>query len=70
MNSTTPPPRKVEAMWPFARGKVWRSLWGSGLQPRTVDCYFKLIHHILLLRGRLASLGIVADGVCGHYSAW
>jgi hypothetical protein len=33
------------------------------------DKMFQLIHNILPLRGRLASIGVVAEGCCSH-SLW
>jgi hypothetical protein len=62
----TPPPPKVEAKWPWDWGVVWRRLWGSGLPPAMVDKMFQLLHNVLPLKGRLDSLGIVADGSCPH----
>jgi hypothetical protein len=34
-----------------------------------VDKMFQLLHNVLPLRGRLASLGMVADGSCPHCGA-
>jgi hypothetical protein len=62
----TPPPPKVEAKWPLDWAIIWRRLWGSGLPPPLVDKCFRLLHNILPLRGRLASLGATVDGACPH----
>jgi hypothetical protein len=66
---TPPPPPKVEAKWPWDWGLVWRRLWGSGLPLAIVNKMFQLLHNVLSLRGRLASLGMVADGSCPHCGA-
>ncbi len=34
--------------------------------PPLVDKFFRLLHNILPLRGRLASIGAAADGACPH----
>jgi hypothetical protein len=34
--------------------------------PPMVDLLFKLVHNILPLRGRLASMGVAAGGACPH----
>jgi hypothetical protein len=34
-----------------------------------VDKMFQLLHNVLPLRGRLATLGMVADGSCPHCGA-
>ncbi len=62
LHGLSPPPPKVEARGPVSKDRVWRRLWGSGLHPHMVDCYFMLIHNIFQLRGCLASLGIVPGG--------
>ncbi len=62
----TPPPPKVEAKWPPEWEVVWNRLCGSGLPPAIVDKFFRLLHNILPLRGRLAMLGAAADGACPH----
>ena len=38
-------------------------LWAP---PPLVDKFFRLLHNILPLRGRLASFGAAADGACPH----
>ncbi len=38
-------------------------LWAP---PPLVDKFFRLLHNILPLRGRLASIGAAADGACPH----
>jgi hypothetical protein len=62
----TPPPPKVEAKWPPEWEVVWNRLCSSGLPPAIVDKFFRLLHNILPLRGRLATLGSAADGACPH----
>jgi hypothetical protein len=42
---------------------------GSGLPLSMVDKMFLLIHNILPLRGRLASIGVMAEGSCPHCGA-
>jgi hypothetical protein len=64
----TPPP-KVEAKWPWDWNSVWARLWSSGLPPVMADKMFLLIHNILPLRGRPASIGVVAEGSCPHCGA-
>jgi hypothetical protein len=60
------PPPKVESKWPFAWDLVWWRQWTSGLSPLIVDRYFILLHNILSLKGRLASLREVVEGLCSH----
>jgi hypothetical protein len=57
---------KVEAKWPLDWAVVWRRLWGSGLPPPLVDKLFRMLHNILPLKGRLASIGATADDACAH----
>ncbi len=56
----------MEAKWPWDWNRVWARLWSSGLPPVMADKMFLLIHNILPLRVRLASIGVVAEGSCPH----
>jgi hypothetical protein len=60
---TSPPPSQGETRWPFAWDRV-----GKRFRPPLilVDKVFLLVHYILPLRGRLASMGAAADGTCAH----
>ncbi len=64
-----PPTPQVEAKWQVAWDLFWRRMWSSGLSPPLmVDRFFMLIYHILLVKGRLATLG--GDGWQGLHPLW
>jgi hypothetical protein len=55
----------VEAKWPLDWPSPGGGCGALG-SPPLVDKFFRLLHNILPLRGRLASFGAAADGACPH----